>query len=117
MIYYYFCGSAALYWALTAFSVSLILYIVSWGLFTRGPPIARLLPTYRATQTGNKHTHTSIPSVGFELMTPGFEGGRTIRAFDRASYCDQLADWVANLPRRGSDLENTYNAVRFKLQI
>jgi hypothetical protein len=34
-------------------------------------PTARLLPTHR-TQTQNKRTHTSMPQVGFEPMTPVF---------------------------------------------
>jgi hypothetical protein len=34
--------------------------------------VARPLPTHRTVQTQNKHTKTSVPSVGFELTVPVF---------------------------------------------
>jgi hypothetical protein len=48
-------------------------------------PIARLLPTYRATQTQNKRTQIPMLRVGFEPTTPVFERAETVLALDRAA--------------------------------
>jgi hypothetical protein len=47
-------------------------------------PVARPLPTRRTTQTQNKRTHTSMPSVGFEPTIPVFEQAKSVYALDRA---------------------------------
>jgi hypothetical protein len=48
-------------------------------------PVARPLPIYRTTQTQNKRTQTSMPLVGFELMTPVFQQTKTIHALYHAA--------------------------------
>jgi hypothetical protein len=48
-------------------------------------PVARPLPAYRATQTQNKHTQTSMLEVGFEPTIPVFERAKTFHALYRAA--------------------------------
>jgi hypothetical protein len=52
---------------------------------TGDQPVARTLPTHRTTQTQNKRTHTPIPRVEFEPMTPVFELAKTLYALDHAA--------------------------------
>jgi hypothetical protein len=61
------------------------LYTVSRTSWTGDQPVARPLPTHRATQTQNKRTQTSMPRVGFEPTIPVFEWAKTVHALDRAS--------------------------------
>jgi hypothetical protein len=48
-------------------------------------PVARPLPTHRTTQTQNKRTQITMPSVGFELTIPAFERANTVHALDHAA--------------------------------
>jgi hypothetical protein len=57
-------------WPLFSF---LILYTVGMTPWTGDEPVARPLPTHRATRTQNKRTQTSMPWVGFEPTIPVFE--------------------------------------------
>jgi hypothetical protein len=54
----------------------------SW---TGDQPVARPLPTHRATQTENKRTQTSMTWAGFEPTIPAFELEKTVHALDRAA--------------------------------
>jgi hypothetical protein len=65
----------------------LIIYTVD-RTRTRDEPGARL-PTHRATQTRNKHTQTSMPQVGFELIVWAGDGQR---------HCDWQARHYCNKP-------------------
>jgi hypothetical protein len=68
---------AVLCWTVVAFLVSQ--FISSrWGSLDGDQPVARPLPTYRATQTKNKSTLTSIPRVRFEPTIPVFERTKTV---------------------------------------
>jgi hypothetical protein len=78
------CGSTALCWSLAAFQF-LNMYTVGRTLWTGDQPIARPLPIQGTTQTQNKRTQTSMPWVGFELMTPMFERTKTVHALDGAA--------------------------------
>jgi hypothetical protein len=46
-------------------------------------PVTRPLPTHRTTQTQNKHTQTSMPSVGFQPTISVLERAKTFHASDR----------------------------------
>jgi hypothetical protein len=70
---------------LSLFFSFLILYRVGMTPWTGDQPIARLLPTHRATQTQNKCTQTSMPWIGFEPTTPVFERAKTVHALDSAA--------------------------------
>jgi hypothetical protein len=48
-------------------------------------PIARPLPTYRATQTQNKCTQTSMPQAGFKSTISVFERAKAVHALDHAA--------------------------------
>jgi hypothetical protein len=61
----------------------LILYTVCRTPWTGDQHVARLLPSHRTTQTQNKHTHISMPWVGFELTIPVLEQTKTVRALGR----------------------------------
>jgi hypothetical protein len=61
------------------------LYTVSRTPRTGDQPVARLLPTYRITQTEYKRTDSYMPQVGFEPMIPVFERAKTVHALDRAA--------------------------------
>jgi hypothetical protein len=67
------------------FFTFLILYTVGRTPWTSDQPDARPLPTHRTTQTQNKRTQTTIPSVGFEPMIPALERAKTVRVLDRAA--------------------------------
>jgi hypothetical protein len=59
------------------------------------------LPTYRATQTQNKRTQTSMRRVGFDPTIPVFEGAKAVHALDRAAtvvgiYCLQCDETKVN---------------------
>jgi hypothetical protein len=71
-------------WTLGAFSV-FNLCIVGRTPWTGDQPVARSLPTHRATQTQYKGIQTSIPQVGFEPMIPVFERAKTVHALGRAA--------------------------------
>jgi hypothetical protein len=58
----------------------LIFYTVGRTRWTGDQPIARPLPTYRTSQTQNKHTQTSMLQVGFEVMIPVFLQAKTVHA-------------------------------------
>jgi hypothetical protein len=62
----------------------LIPYTVGRIPWTGDQPVARPLPSYRTTQTQNKHTQTSTPGFGFEPTIPVFERAKTVDALDRA---------------------------------
>jgi hypothetical protein len=47
-------------------------------------PVARPLPTHRATQTQKKRRHTTMPRVGFEPRIPEFEKAKIFHALHRA---------------------------------
>jgi hypothetical protein len=55
------------------------LYKVGRTPWTGNQPVARPLPTHKATQTQNKRTQISMPWVGFELTIPTFERVKTVR--------------------------------------
>jgi hypothetical protein len=56
------------------------------GLHGRGiSPVARPIPTCKATQTQTKSGQTSMPRVGFELTIAVFERAKTFHALDRAA--------------------------------
>jgi hypothetical protein len=61
---------------LAAFFKFTNLYTVGVTPWTNYQPIARLLPTYRTTQTKNKRTQTSVPGVGLELTIPVLKRAR-----------------------------------------
>jgi hypothetical protein len=86
------------FWTLPAFSVLLILYTVGRTPWTGDQPVARPLPTHRATQIQNKRTQTSIPRVGFEPMIAVFERAKTVHALDRAATVignlHRFANWL-----------------------
>jgi hypothetical protein len=67
------------------FFTFVILYTVGRTHWTRHQPTARPLPTHRAAKTQKKRTQTTMPRVGFELMTPAFERAKRIHALDRAA--------------------------------
>jgi hypothetical protein len=69
-------------WPLLQF---LNLYTVGRTPWTGDRPVARPLPTHRATQTHNKHTQTSMSRVGFEPTIPVFERAKTLHALDSAA--------------------------------
>jgi hypothetical protein len=50
-----------------------LIYTVGRTPWTSDQPVARPLPTNRRTQTQNKRTQTSMPSVGLEHTIPAFE--------------------------------------------
>jgi hypothetical protein len=60
---------------------SLILYTVGRTPWTGDQLIAEQLPT----QTQNKPTQISMPSVTFEPTVPAFERTKTVHALDRAA--------------------------------
>jgi hypothetical protein len=62
---------------------SFLIYTVSRTPWAGDQPIARPLPTHRATQT--EYKHTSMPRVGFEPMIPVFEQAKTVHALDCAA--------------------------------
>jgi hypothetical protein len=61
-----------------------LFYIVCSTPWTSDQPVARRLSTHRATHTQKKSTHTSMPSVGFELTIPAFQRAKKVHALDRA---------------------------------
>jgi hypothetical protein len=46
---------------------------------TGDQPVARPIPTHRATETQNKHTQTSMPRVGFDPSVRASEDGLCLR--------------------------------------
>jgi hypothetical protein len=62
-----------------------LFYKLDRTLWTGDQPVARSLPTHRATQTQNKQTQTFTPRVGFELMISVFERTKTVHALARAA--------------------------------
>jgi hypothetical protein len=63
-------------------------------------PVTRPLPTHKTTQTQNKHTQTSMRSVGFETTTAASERAKRVHASNRSTTviglllfrsCDQLS--------------------------
>jgi hypothetical protein len=77
---FFLYGSRAL-WTLAAFSVS-NLYTVDRTPWMWHQPVARPLPTHRATETQNERTQTSMPWVGFKPTIPVFERAKTVHALD-----------------------------------
>jgi hypothetical protein len=77
-------GSVALRgpWPLFQF---LNLHTVGRTPWTGDQHVVRPLPTHRTTQTQNKRTQTSVPSVGFEPTIPVFERAKTVHALDHAT--------------------------------
>jgi hypothetical protein len=61
------------------------LYTVGRTPWKSDQPVARSLPTHKATQTQNKCTQTSMPRVGFEPTILAFERAKTVRVLDRAA--------------------------------
>jgi hypothetical protein len=57
-------------------------------------PVARPLPTHRTTETQNKRTQTSMPSVGFEPTIPAFERARKVHALGRATTVTGLPKYT-----------------------
>jgi hypothetical protein len=53
--------------------------------WTRHQPVARLLPTYRTTETQNKCRQRDMPWVGFEPMIPVFEREKISHDLDRVA--------------------------------
>jgi hypothetical protein len=51
-------------------------------------PVTRPLPTHTTTQTQDKRTQTSIPSVGFKPMISAFERAKTVHALVQRSHRD-----------------------------
>jgi hypothetical protein len=70
--------------------------------WTGNRPVARPLPTNRATQTQNKRTQISVPRVGFKPTNPVFMREKTVHALDKAateiglllSWCPLLTSHV-----------------------
>jgi hypothetical protein len=81
----YIYGSIVLLLDLCHVFSFLILYTVGRIPWTGDQPVARLLPTHRATQTRNKRTQTSVPWVGPEPTIPAFERAKTVHALGRAA--------------------------------
>jgi hypothetical protein len=77
--------STVLCWTLAAFFNFLILYTDGRTPWTGDQLVARPLPTHRTTQTQNKRTQTSMPSVGFKPMIPAFERTKIVYALDHAA--------------------------------
>jgi hypothetical protein len=63
----------------------ILFYTVGRTPRTGDQPIARPLPTHRATQTQNKCTQRSMLWVGFEPTIPGFERAKTVHTLVRAA--------------------------------
>jgi hypothetical protein len=63
----------------------LSLYTVGSTPWKGDQPVARPLPTPRATKRQNKPTQTSLPRVGFEPPIPVFEWVKAVYALDRAA--------------------------------
>jgi hypothetical protein len=63
----------------------LSLYRVSRTLWTGDKPVARPLPTHRATLTQNKCRQTSMPRVGFEPTIPVFERAKKFQPYTARS--------------------------------
>jgi hypothetical protein len=63
----------------------LILYTVGKTPCTGDQPVARPLPIHRSTQTQNKRTQTSMPSVEFEPTITVFQRAKTVHALDCAA--------------------------------
>jgi hypothetical protein len=59
-------------------------YIVGRTPWIGDQPLTRPLPTCRTTQTRNKRTQTSMPSVGFEPTISVCDRAKTVHALDRA---------------------------------
>jgi hypothetical protein len=82
-LYRPFVGS----WSIFGF---LILHTVGRTLWTGDQPVARPLPTHRATQTQNKCTQIFMPRGGFEPTIPVFKQAKIVHALDRAAgHCDR----------------------------
>jgi hypothetical protein len=62
------------------------LYTVGRTAWTGEQPVARPLSAHRTTQTQNKRTQTSMPSVGFEPTIPAFEDSSCLRP---RAHCDR----------------------------
>jgi hypothetical protein len=58
---------------LASSSVTYLFYTDGRTPWASDQPVARPLPTYRATQTQIKRTQTSMPPVRFEPTIPAFE--------------------------------------------
>jgi hypothetical protein len=65
--------------------------------WTSDQPVARPLPTNRATQTQNKRTQTLMPWVGFESTIPVFERAKTVHVLDGAASVIGLWSLQANV--------------------
>jgi hypothetical protein len=63
----------------------LILYTAGRTRWTGDQLVARPLLPHRKTQTENKRTQTSMPSVGFELTIPVFKRAKTVHDLDCAA--------------------------------
>jgi hypothetical protein len=70
-------GSTALCWPWPLLQFRNLSYTDSWTPRMSDLPVARSLPTHRATQTQNKHTQASMPRVGFEITISAFELTKT----------------------------------------
>jgi hypothetical protein len=66
----------------------------SWG---GDQPIARPLPTQRTTQTQNKGTQTSMPSVVFKGTIPAFERMKTVHALDSVATVIDILKFVPHV--------------------
>jgi hypothetical protein len=62
-----------------------LFYTVGRPPRTGNQPVAKPLPTHKATKTQNKRTHTSMPRVGFEPTIKMFERTMMVHALDRAA--------------------------------
>jgi hypothetical protein len=78
------CSSSDLLFDLGHLLSFLIIYTVGRTPSTGVQPVARPLPTHRATQTQNKRTQTPVSWVGFEPTIPAFERAKTVHAVDLA---------------------------------
>jgi hypothetical protein len=63
----------------------LILYTVGRTTWMGDQPVVRPICTHRTTQTQNKYTKTTIPSVKLEPTIPAFERMKAVHALDRAA--------------------------------
>jgi hypothetical protein len=86
-ILFFSYGCTALCWTLAAFSVQ-----TPW---MGDEPVARPLPTHRATQTQNKRTQTPMPWVWFEPATSVFKRTKTVHFLDRAASV--IGDFTYNV--------------------
>jgi hypothetical protein len=87
-------GSTGL-WTLADFFSFLILYTVGRAHWTGDQPVARPLPTHRATQTQNQSTDIHA-SNGIRTNDPNVRAGEDGSCLRPCGHCDQLVTHTHN---------------------